>query len=60
MQLYQKSDKRNDTLQINYNNTTVNHNTIKFHYTEGDYNYYIAIRAYINSVLSKYFLISRV
>ena len=50
MQLYQKSDKRNDTLQINYNNTTVNHNTIKFHYTEGDYNYYIAIRAYINSV----------
>ena len=53
VQLYQESDKQNQSLQVNYDNTAVTNNSIKFHYTQDEYDK--AIRAYIDFVLSKFF-----
>lgn len=54
-QLYQKSNKRNQCLKINHDRTTVDNNSINFHYTEDDYDK--AIQAYIGSDLSKFLLV---
>ena len=37
VQLYQKSKKRNLSLQINRDRTTIDKGCINFHYTEDDY-----------------------
>ena len=47
VQLYQKSNKQNPSLQVNQDKTTADKNCINFHYTEDDHDQ--GIHAYIDS-----------
>ena len=53
VRLLQSSDKRDPNLKVNNQPKSVQGNSIKFHYTDNDFDHQI-IRAYINAVTSNF------